>query len=599
MQWNRLAFCLLGVTGVSFAGAVYVIPNGPAGAAGTLAAPTNLVTAITKVAAGDTIYMRTGTYAFSTQVTIAFGNNGSAGARKCLFAYQNEKPILDFDGQPVSTNTADNGRGIQLEGNYWHLRGLDVRNSADNGIFVAGSNNIIEGCITQGNNDSGLQISRRNSTLANIADWPSHNLILNCESHDNYDAPPLGGENADGFAAKLTCGPGNVFRGCVSHHNSDDGWDLYTKTETGAIGVVTIDQCVAHHNGTLTDGTTNENGDRNGFKLGGSDMANRHVVSRSVAYANGKNGFTWNSNPGQLEITNNLAWDNAEGNFNFGTNSVSTQATFTNNISLWTTTSTTNSDKTIGTDVNNSNVWWNKSKTPMSQNGKGLLANAADFKNNLASLTLKRLANGDLDMSVFELAAGSDLLNKGVTPTVALPYTGYYVGVPDLGAYETGSVAASSTVPQSSAQAPSSSSAIALSSSSSSLTQQNVAPTVEFQTPSVGAIFPAPATLQVTVSATDTDGSIANVKLYLNTVLVRQETGAPYAWNDQSQDVALQNLVAGTYTLKVVATDNGGAQTEKSMEVSVGAGSTSLRVRMQTWYGSAKSMLYDMKGRIR
>lgn len=54
----------------------------------------------------------------------------------------------------------------------------------------------------------------------------------------------------------------------MSHHNIDDGWDLYTKTDTGPVGAVTIDQCVAHHNGTLTDGTHNDNADRNGFKLG-------------------------------------------------------------------------------------------------------------------------------------------------------------------------------------------------------------------------------------------------------------------------------------------------------------------------------------------
>lgn len=602
MQFKNGFLGLMGMVSVSFAATIYVSPTGAANAAGTIAAPLDLVSAIGKIAAGDTILMRAGTYAYNSQLTIAFGNNGSNGARKHLFAYANELPILDFDGQPVSATTSNNARGIQLEGNYWHLKGLDVRNSADNGIFVAGNNNIIEQCVIHGNNDSGLQISRRNSTLTNIADWPSYNLILNCESYDNYDAPPLGGENADGFAAKLTCGPGNVFRGCVAHHNIDDGWDLYTKVETGPIGTVSIDQCVAHHNGTLTSGLENVNGDKNGFKLGGSDMANRHVVTRSVAFVNGKNGFTWNSNPGELEMTNNLAWDNVEGNFNFGTNSISTQATFTNNISLWTTTSGTMSDKTIGTDVSNSNVWWNKSKTPMSQNGKGLLASTADFKNSLASLTLRRLANGDLDMSVFELAAGSDLLNAGVNPTVPLPYTGYYVGTPDLGAYETGSIAASSMVQVSSsanASSPIAVSSSAMAASSSGGAVLNTPPSVLFLSPTASASLPAPATLQVSVEATDANGSISNVKLFLDDVLVRQENGTPYLWNDQSQDVALQNMVAGTYTLKAIATDNAGAQSEASMQIIISSGTTALKIRLQAWQGSAKSALYDLKGRLR
>src|SRR6185369_6271589 len=186
-------------------------------------------------------------------------------------------------------------------------------------------------------------------------------LILNCESYDNYDLPPGGGENADGFACKLTAGNGNVFRGCVSHNNIDDGWDLYTKTDTGPIGPVTLDQCVAYGNGSLSDGTSNANGDRNGFKLGGSDIAVAHLVTRCVAIGNGKNGFTWNSNHGAIRVINCLALDNAEGNFNFGNSSTPTEAVFTNNVSFWSK-SPAASDKTLGTDYQGSNCWWDKSK---------------------------------------------------------------------------------------------------------------------------------------------------------------------------------------------------------------------------------------------
>ncbi|UKI49487.1 MAG: hypothetical protein L6U99_12615 [Clostridium sp.] len=40
-----------------------------------------------------------------------------------------------------------------------------------------------------------------------IETWPANNLILNCTPFNNSDAT---GENADGFAAKLTCG-NNIF----------------------------------------------------------------------------------------------------------------------------------------------------------------------------------------------------------------------------------------------------------------------------------------------------------------------------------------------------------------------------------------------------
>ncbi|MGC5412632.1 right-handed parallel beta-helix repeat-containing protein, partial [Streptomyces sp. DT225] len=102
------------------------------------------------------------------------------------------------------------------------------------------------------------------------------------------------GEDADGFAAKLTAGPGNVFRYTVSHNNIDDGWDLYTKTETGPIGPVTIEDSLSYDNGTLSDGTVNEDGDRNGFKLGGDGIKVNHIVRRNIAYNNGHHGFTYN-----------------------------------------------------------------------------------------------------------------------------------------------------------------------------------------------------------------------------------------------------------------------------------------------------------------
>jgi hypothetical protein len=55
------------------------------------------------------------------------------------------------------------------------------------------------------NRDSGLQLGRWSSS-APRAEWPSNNLVLNCEAYDNYDTLPGSGENADGFACKLTTG---------------------------------------------------------------------------------------------------------------------------------------------------------------------------------------------------------------------------------------------------------------------------------------------------------------------------------------------------------------------------------------------------------
>jgi hypothetical protein len=219
--------------------------------------------------------------------------------------------VLNFSAQTESSTN----RGIQLNANYWKIYGLVVERAGDNGIYVGGSNNVVERTVTRFNRDTGLQLGRIASSTP-ASQWPANNLILSAESHDNADSD---GEDADGFAAKLTTGTGNVFRYAVSHNNIDDGWDLYTKTDTGAIGPVTIEYSLSYGNGTLSDGSQAGNGDRNGYKLGGDDIAVNHVVQHSLAYRNGHHGFTYNSNPGSMTITSNVSIGNTERNFNFET----------------------------------------------------------------------------------------------------------------------------------------------------------------------------------------------------------------------------------------------------------------------------------------
>ncbi|MFG2825492.1 carbohydrate-binding protein [Kitasatospora sp. NPDC048365] len=326
------------------ADALYVAPGGTDGAAGTQSAPTTLTSAIARITPGGTIYLRGGTYNHTQGVTVPAGNNGTASARTTLSAYPGETPVLNFSA--MTEDPAN--RGLTVNGNYWHVYGITVERAGDNGIYVGGSNNVIERTVTRYNRDSGLQLGRISSTTP-AAQWPSNNLVLSAESHDNADSD---GEDADGFAAKLTVGPGNVFRYAVSHNNIDDGWDLYTKTDTGPIGPVTIEDSLSYNNGTLSNGTVNANGDRNGYKLGGDDIAVNHTVRRSIAYHNGKHGFTWNSNPGTMAVSSNLSIDNAQRNYSWDAGT----SVFRSNTSCRFTVSGSN-DKTIG-DADTTNQFW-------------------------------------------------------------------------------------------------------------------------------------------------------------------------------------------------------------------------------------------------
>ncbi|MGL1884989.1 MAG: InlB B-repeat-containing protein, partial [Reichenbachiella sp.] len=278
--------------------------------------------AIEVASAGDYIYVRGGTHVM-TQSSVVIQKDGTSNANIHVFAYGNEVPVLSFDDVEVSSS-----RGIVQDGDYWHWKGITIEKAGDNGMLLSGNNNTIENCIFRKNNDTGLQLSRYSTSADNMSLWPSNNLIVGCESFDNADSDS---EDADGFAAKLTSGTGNVFKSCVAHHNIDDGWDLYTKSDTGPIGKVIFEDCIAHNNGILTDGNTSGGGDKNGFKLGSSAHNIDHELRRCIAYGNGKHGFTDNGNVGNVKFYNLTSYDNAEYNFHTRDNA---SHTFRNCISF-------------------------------------------------------------------------------------------------------------------------------------------------------------------------------------------------------------------------------------------------------------------------
>ena len=97
----------------------------------------------------------------------------------------------------------------------------------------------------------------------------------------------------------------------------------------------------------------------------------------------------------------------------------------------------------------------------------------------------------------------------------------------------------------------------------------NLAPTVSFDTPVNQQTFAKGSTILVKVSASDANG-IANLKLYVNNTLVRQDDTSPYEWGGVgSNDIALTNLDKGTYTLKVEAEDKTGKTSTKSITIYV------------------------------
>lgn len=397
----------------------YVAPDGNDANPGTLEKPFGSVARGEQAAAaGDTVYLRGGVYRFSgTQATVgvAFTKSGTQGKPIRYFAYQSEVPVFDlFELKPQARVT-----GLDLRCDWVHLRGLEVRGVrqlivGDSwSVRVRGNNNVLEQLNVHDGQAPGIFITSGAS-----------NLVLNCDSHHNYDPLEQGG-NADGFGCHST-GGNNVLRGCRAYENSDDGFDFIN-----APGTCTVERSIAFRNGFIPD-TSMAGANGAGFKAGGfgeppntpASGAPRHVVRGNLAFGNRAIGVYANHHPGGIDFFNNTSFDNPS-NFDMrppDSGGTTTSHKLRNNISAGTGRAIVNFNG--GSDTSNS---WTLP----------VMVTAADFVSMDKALALApRRADGSLpDNALMRLVAGSDLIDRG--ENIGLPFVG---NAPDLGAFEFGAV---------------------------------------------------------------------------------------------------------------------------------------------------------------
>ncbi|SMD32283.1 Right handed beta helix region [Reichenbachiella faecimaris] len=358
-----------------------------------------LENALLDVEPGDVILVAGGIYNMTARMVLNASGTVSDPITVMTNPEATERPVLDFSVQDENSSN----QGIQLKGDYWYFKGIDIRKAGDNGMQIKGSNNTIEFCSFYENADTGLQID----------DGAADNLILNCDSYYNADASI---ENADGFAAKLGVGSGNKFVGCRAWQNLDDGWDGYLR---GADHVqTTYENCWAIKNGIMKSGEVG-GGDGNGFKTGGSDdkdLSHHATYKNCLAVGNIYDGFDHNSNRGAVILFNCAAYDNGT-NYNFSSSNSLASLEVKNSVVVGTTGSLNAASKDIS-----HNSWQD-----------GLSATSDDFESlDIDFLLAPRNADGSLPVVDFmKLAGDSDLIDAGTN--VGLSFHG---NAPDIGVFE-------------------------------------------------------------------------------------------------------------------------------------------------------------------
>jgi len=412
----------------------YVATNGNDANPGTITQPfARLSKAVFLMKAGDVIYVRGGTYSNETTV-INLYKVGNEAARYNIWAYPGEKPVFDLNYKSY----------FHIKGSYWYIKGLEIYHSNKNGMRIGdqqapggGTYNIIENCVFHDNRDAGLMIGLAKGTAVNTDGLrAAYNWIINCDSYLNFDpngSTGIGG-NADGFACKLNPGKGNVFDGCRSWENSDDGWDLYMAN----FGVI-LQNCWTWHNGDPNSqysdsyvGTWEGNGQ--GFKLGGGDAAKpnefvsrgAHVLRNCIAFntrygkASSKfRAFDRNNNMAGVTMINCLAFDSMVGFYFDKQPDNGTQHILINCVAF-------------GCAIKNNQLSGDTLQFNNNWNLAGTDAGRSDFTNLSETLAkAPRSTDGSLPTGFARLVAGSGLIDRGANAG------GKWRGLaPDLGAVE-------------------------------------------------------------------------------------------------------------------------------------------------------------------
>ena len=231
-------------------------------------------------ATGATIWMKGGTYKITSKIDLGATRPGVAAGVMNLFAVSGEQPIIDASGLDTADITKT-GIAIHLKASYWHLKGIEVVNAPHNCIKVEGGFNTVESMVVHHCGNTGITISQYSGTDMSAGPG-SNNTVLNCDSYGNI-GPNNQGEDADGFGAKEQAGKGNVFKGCRSWNNADDGFDFY-----GWADPISVQDCWAFENAKVMA----SGGDGNGFKLGNG--AGGHTVTNGLSAFNVKTAYTSN-----------------------------------------------------------------------------------------------------------------------------------------------------------------------------------------------------------------------------------------------------------------------------------------------------------------
>jgi uncharacterized repeat protein (TIGR02059 family) len=428
---NTLIFLCLCVSLTISGATYYVSPGGKDSNPGSISQPFfTLNKAWTVVSAGDIVYMRGGTYSYTSTQSLS-GKNGTSGSEIDIYAYPGETPVISRGG---GFSFSGNFKSlVYFSGNYVHWKGIEITgntqtNGADInvGFYTYSSNNCTFEMLNVHHNGMGIWLKDDPGVNSN------NNLFLNCDVHHNEDpitnGAPYG--NGDGLGININGGNTVTIRGCRVYYNSDDGIDPY-----GSDATFLVENCWLFYNGfasgSVENGTYIVNQDASGFKYGGTQTNHGNEIlfttRNCISYRNSWIGYNQNGAECGLAFYNNISafngYDQSKGQGFQLRDPNGFSHILKNNISYNDNSQAISSNSTV---EQNTFLITGSNNTSYPVSGSDFVSLDASQLNN------PRNTDGSLPIITFlHLASGSRLIDAGVD--VGLPFAGK---APDLGPFE-------------------------------------------------------------------------------------------------------------------------------------------------------------------
>lgn len=206
-------------TGLVNGSVYYISPLGSDSNPGSLARPwKTLGHAAAEVSAGDTVYLRSGTY----QEAVYLYHPGTAGQRITFAAYPGETPAIDGKGNTIPGD--DWYPLVKIEASYVTWSGIEVRYSRGMGIALTGQYNLVERANVHHHMENGILLMGDHNEVRNNRVWS--NCLMN-----------VNGGSSQGWSAGVSAArspSGSVIRGNIVAENWGEGISTF-ETEDALI----------------------------------------------------------------------------------------------------------------------------------------------------------------------------------------------------------------------------------------------------------------------------------------------------------------------------------------------------------------------------